>query len=140
MKNIQFIEGPLDTHILLELLQESALQLNTGAYTIFCGQVRADSLANNKVMGIEYTCYESMAINILNEKLEELKLQFDVLNLIVIHSKGFVPVGGISVMLFITSSHRKQALAAQEALLPIIKFEVPIWKKEIFEDHSARWV
>jgi molybdopterin synthase catalytic subunit len=51
-----------------------------------------------------------------------------------------VAVGELSVILFITSAHRNQALEAQQALLPIIKFEVPIWKKEILEDASNRWI
>jgi molybdopterin synthase catalytic subunit len=139
MKNVQFINGSLAVQLIVELLNEHSQQFNTGAYSIFCGQVRADAVENINVKGIEYTSYESMALAILKEKTEEVKQQYDVQHISIFHSKGFVPVGGLSVIIFITSSHRKQALAAQEALLPIIKFEVPIWKKEIFEDHSSRW-
>lgn len=139
MKNIQFIDGPLSPGIITDLFAIHAKQLNTGAYTIFCGQVRADCIDNNKVTGISYSTYESMANAILEEKLTELKNQFQTQSITVIHSNGFVPVGALSVILFITASHRKQALAAQEALLPIIKFDVPIWKKEIFENEGFRW-
>jgi molybdopterin synthase catalytic subunit len=139
MKNIQFIEGPLSTSLVSELLEINKLQLSTGAYTIFCGQVRADQVELQKVKGIEYTIYESMANKILDEQLDQLKLLYQIQHINVIHSKGFVAVGKLSVILFITSAHRNQALEAQQALLPIIKFEVPIWKKEILEDASFRW-
>jgi molybdopterin synthase catalytic subunit len=139
MKNIQFIEGPLSTSLVSELLEINKLQLSTGAYTIFCGQVRADQVELQKVKGIEYTIYESMANKILDEQLDQLKSLYQIQHINVIHSKGFVAVGELSAILFITSAHRNQALEAQQALLPIIKFEVPIWKKEIFEDASFRW-
>jgi molybdopterin synthase catalytic subunit len=140
MKNIQFIEGPLSSKLILDLIETFSKQSETGAYTIFCGQVRADYFEDKKVNGIEYTTYKTMASQILNEKLEALLQQFKIQDISVIHSKGFVPVGGLSVILFITSLHRNAALQAQEALLPIIKYEVPIWKKEIFENQSYRWV
>jgi molybdopterin synthase catalytic subunit len=139
MKNIQLIEGPLSTQLVSNLLDLNAHTLNTGAYTIFCGQVRADQFENKNVKGIEYTCYEGMVLKILREQLEEIKTQFQIQEIFVMHSSGFVPVGSLSVILFISSSHRKQALEAQHAIIEIIKYEVPIWKKEIFEDASFRW-
>ena len=139
MHHIQLIKGPLSTQLVSNLLDLNATKLNTGAYTIFCGQVRADAFENKNVTGIEYSCYESMVLKILREQLDELKSQFQIQEIYVIHSLGFVPVGSLSVILFITSSHRKQALEAQHAIIEIIKFEVPIWKKEIFEDASFRW-
>jgi molybdopterin synthase catalytic subunit len=138
-KNIQFVSGPLSSNLIVDLMEAQAKHNETGAYTIFCGQVRADYLEEKKVIGIEYTSYNTMANQILNERLEELLLQFNLQTITVIHSIGFVPIGGISVILFISSSHRKAALEAQEAILPIIKFEVPIWKKEMFDDQSYRW-
>lgn len=139
MNHIQIIEGALSTQLIGNLLDSNAQNLMTGAYTIFCGQVRADKINDINVTGIEYTCYESMAIKILKEQIHQIKNQYSIQEIFVIHSKGFVPVGGLSVILIITSSHRQQALEAQQVLLPIIKFEVPIWKKEILQDRSTRW-
>jgi molybdopterin synthase catalytic subunit len=139
MKNIQFIEGSLSSELISQLINQHQQHLNTGAYTIFCGQVRADMIATTKVKGIEYSIYETMAHKILTEQVEELIEKFNVQNISIIHSKGFVAIGGLSVILFISSKHRNQALEAQQALLPIIKFEIPIWKKEILQDASHRW-
>ena len=139
MKEILFIDGALSPSWINELINENAKRLTTGAYTIFCGQVRADEEETQIVKGIEYVIYESMAQKILIEQIQNLKEQFQIQQIYVLHSKGFVPVGALSVILFVTSSHRKQALLAQEALLPIIKFEVPIWKKEIFQNLYSRW-
>jgi len=140
MKKIQFIEGPISPQHIGQLIDEHQQHLNTGAYTIFCGQVRADLVESQKVKGIEYSIYESMAFKILNAQIDTLINQFKLQSITVLHSKGFVPVGNLSVILMITSTHRNQALEAQNTLLPIIKFEVPIWKKEILQDASFHWI
>lgn len=139
MKNIQFIEGPLSPQLVTELIQENMQLLSTGAYTIFCGQVRADVVEGQNVTGIEYTIYEPLAFKILEEQIALALEQYNVQTISIIHSKGFVKAGGLSVILFITSSHRNQALEAQQAILPVIKFEVPIWKKEILQNLHTRW-
>ncbi len=139
MKQIQFIEGPLSPQLTVDMLQAHTQSLHDGAYTLFCGRVRADVNDGLKVKGINYSCYESMAVQLLEKNLAELKNNYTISEIFVLHSVGFVPAGGISVMLMISAPHRKQALEAQEALLPIIKFEIPIWKKEIYEDGSHTW-
>lgn len=139
MKQIQFIEGPLSPQLTVDLLQEHTQSLNDGAYTLFCGRVRADVNDGVKVKGINYSCYESMAVQLLEKNVAELKNNYTISEIFVLHSVGFVPAGGLSVMLMISAPHRKQALEAQEALLPIIKFEIPIWKKEIYDDGSHTW-
>ncbi len=139
MRQIQFIEGPLSPQLIVDMLQDHAQSLTDGAYTLFCGRVRADINEGVMVKGINYSCYESMAVQLLENNLAELKNNYTISEIFVLHSIGFVPAGGISVMLMISAPHRKQALEAQEALLPIIKFEIPIWKKEIYEDGSHTW-
>jgi molybdopterin synthase catalytic subunit len=140
MKNtIQFIEGPLKPELIAGLLSNNNALLNNGAYTIFCGKVRADQHDDGTVAGISYSCYQSMAQKILAQKLEEIKNSFQVSDVIVMHSVGFVPAGQISVILLVAAGHRKQSLDAQDALLPLIKFEVPIWKKEVYHNGRQKW-
>ena len=139
MKNIQFIEGALSPALVTALIEENMQFLSTGAYTIFCGQVRADVVDAENVTGIEYTIYERLAFKILEEQIAIALEQYNVHKISIIHSKGLVKAGGLSVILFITSSHRNQALQAQQALLPVIKFEVPIWKKELLQNRHSRW-
>ena len=55
------------------------------------------------------------------------------------HSFGKVKTGEISLFVFVSSGHRVQAFKACEETVNLIKDEVPIWGKEIFEDESYVW-
>ena len=50
-----------------------------------------------------------------------------------------VPIGETSLVVAVSSPHRKEAFQACQAAVDRIKEIVPIWKKEVFDDGS-RWV
>ena len=57
-----------------------------------------------------------------------------------IHRLGVVPVGQSSVIVVVSSPHRKDSLDAVHFAIDQIKALVPIWKKEIYgasESHSG---
>jgi molybdopterin synthase catalytic subunit len=55
------------------------------------------------------------------------------------HSLGNVLVGEICLFVFTSSMHRKMAIDACNELVDAIKFELPIWGKEIYQDQSTVW-
>ena len=57
----------------------------------------------------------------------------------VYHSLGIVAAGQICLFVFTSSAHRKAAIAACEEVVERIKAELPIWGKELFEDHTHQW-
>ena len=72
-------------------------------------------------------------INIVIDKYSDIK------RIYIMHSKGIVKVGEISLVVFVGCGHRKQSFAAVEALVNLIKERVPIWKKEFLDDDSHQW-
>ena len=52
---------------------------------------------------------------------------------------GKVEIGEISLIVSISSPHRKSAFAACEYAIDTLKLTVPIWKKEFFQEES-KWV
>lgn len=52
------------------------------------------------------------------------------------HRTGLVQVGEASVIVVVSSTHRKEALEACAFAIDEIKAKVPIWKKEVYEDGS----
>jgi len=57
------------------------------------------------------------------------------------HRLGIVPVGEPSVVIAVSSPHRKAAFVACEMILEEVKLKVQIWKKEYYEGQGeeAEW-
>jgi molybdopterin synthase catalytic subunit len=57
----------------------------------------------------------------------------------IFHRLGVVPVGETSVIIAVSSVHRKASLQAVAFLIDGLKEEAAIWKKETFEDGEGIW-
>jgi molybdopterin synthase catalytic subunit len=57
----------------------------------------------------------------------------------VVHRVGVLVPGDAAVVIACAAPHRKPAFRACEAVLEELKRDVPIWKREVFED-GAVWV
>jgi molybdopterin synthase catalytic subunit len=55
------------------------------------------------------------------------------------HRLGVVPVGEASIVIAVSSPHRKESFVACEYILEQVKLVVPIWKKEIYEEGEPKW-
>jgi len=62
-----------------------------------------------------------------------------LLHCVVHHRLGVVPVGEASIVIAVSSPHRKEAFVACEYLLEQVKLNVSIWKKEVYESGEPRW-
>ena len=62
-----------------------------------------------------------------------------LLHCVVHHRLGVVPVGEASIVIAVSSPHRKEAFVACEYLLEQVKLKVPIWKKEVYESGEPQW-
>jgi molybdopterin synthase catalytic subunit len=56
------------------------------------------------------------------------------------HRLGVIEVGEISVVVVVAAQHRAQAYAASQFLIERIKHDVPIWKREQYDDGTSQWV
>lgn len=58
------------------------------------------------------------------------------------HRLGTVPVGEPSIVIAVSSPHRKESFLACEYILEEIKLKAQIWKREFYEgekDDEAEW-
>ena len=138
LKNI-FVEGAIPAQKIADSIQNHASKTNIGAHSIFLGQVRADEKEGNQVASIEYTCYQDMALEKMHEIRERIFAKYDLTCMHVYHSLGNVLVGEICLFVFTSSKHRKMAIDACTELVEAIKFELPIWGKEIYQDQTTVW-
>jgi molybdopterin synthase catalytic subunit len=138
-KKTVFIQGAISSEFIGNSIAKHQSKTTIGAHNIFLGQVRADEIEGSSVVAIEYSAYEEMA----NEKLDEIRerafVQFDLICMHIYHSLGVVKAGEICLFVFVSATRRKQVYAATEAIVNWIKTEVPIFGKELFENDTFTW-
>lgn len=138
IKNI-FIDGPVTAHFIAEDLQKHATKHSIGAHSMFMGQVRADEKPEGQVSAIEYTAYPEMALETMHVIREETFTRYNLTCLHVYHSLGMVKAGEISLFVFTSSAHRRDAIDACNYLVERIKSELPVWGKEIITNGHSEW-
>ncbi len=138
LKNI-FTDGPIPASFIAESIQKHSFRTEIGAHSIFLGQVRADVTGSGRVMAIDYTAYEEMALEKMSEIRESLFSKYDLTCMHVFHSLGKVAAGEICLFVFTSSRRRKAATEACQEAVELIKAELPVWGKELLEDESSRW-
>ena len=104
-----------------------------GAELVFNGRVR-EYEDGNRIIGLEYEQYESMAKFELTKLAKETCKKFPINDLFVKHRIGEVGVGETSLHVAIWSKHREEALKAMDWFIFMLKKHVPIWKWAIHED------
>ncbi|MCX8124468.1 MAG: molybdenum cofactor biosynthesis protein MoaE [Spirochaetes bacterium] len=108
-----------------------------GAVVCFIGRPR--NVADEKeVLFLEYEAHESMAKKELTAIMQKAVEKFNIHDCIVVHRLGRVDIGQASVVIIVTSMHRKNAYNASQFIIDELKKSVPIWKKEFYKD-SAQW-
>ncbi|NIT13423.1 MAG: molybdenum cofactor biosynthesis protein MoaE [Candidatus Dadabacteria bacterium] len=112
----------------------------SGASFIFSGIVRSDRSEKGIVSAIIYECYKDMAEKEIEKIRSETLKKFAVNMIYIKHRIGRVYVGESSLIVAVLSAHRKEGIKAVDYIIDEIKKKVPIWKKEIFEDGTHRWV
>jgi molybdopterin synthase catalytic subunit len=138
IKNI-FIEGAIHPTFISDSIAKHSSKKDIGAHSIFLGQIRQDVIDGATVQAIEYTAYETMALDKMHEIREAVFSKYDLTCMHVYHSLGVVNTGEICLFVFTSSKHRTVAMEACNEIVERIKAELPIWGKEIFNDQSHQW-
>ena len=138
MKKV-IVDGAISPVFIGESIAKHSSKKDIGAHSIFLGQVRNDLINDKKVKAIDYTSYIEMAEEKFHEIREDAFKKYSLTCMHIYHSIGKVNAGEISLFVFTSSIHRKDAIKACEEIVEKIKKEVPVWGKEIFEDESSQW-
>lgn len=125
---------PIESHAWGRALQRG----EDGAVIVFEGIVR-NNTKGRPTRYLEYECYEPMALDGLARIGREIAAERAIGRIALIHRLGRLEIGEASVAVIVTAAHRKPAFEAALEGIDRLKREVPIWKKEFFED-GAVWV
>lgn len=139
-KKSYLFDGPIPPEKVAKAVENHQSKTHCGAHSIFLGQIRKDEKEGASTEAIEYSAYEEMANKVIAEIREEAFEKWDLACLHVYHSIGRVNLGEVSLMVMVSSAHRRPVFGALEYLVDEIKDRVPIWKKEIYSDGSHKWI
>src|SRR5262245_43827108 len=120
-------------------LEKRLLTGGAGAVVTFDGVVR-DNTRGRRVVSLQYEAYEPMAVKEMRRIGGEIRERWpDVERVGIVHRFGPLAISESSVVIVVTSPHRRVAFEACRYAIDRLKQTVPIWKKEIFED-GEEWV
>ena len=127
----------------LDLNEVNDLVVNQscGAISYFVGTTR-DNFDGKTVVHLEYEAYEGMARKVMSHICDEMRFRWeDIKHIAIFHRLGTVPVKESSVIIAVSSPHRKTSLEAVQFAIDELKKSVPIWKKEQYKDGqgSSEW-
>jgi molybdopterin synthase catalytic subunit len=132
---IELTNEPINTGTLLE----RACDPRAGAVVLFLGTTR-ELTDGRQTVELVYEDYNSMAEQKLAELEAEACGRWPIVECLIVHRLGSVPVGEASVAIVVSTPHRADAFAAGEWLIDTLKREVPVWKREQYADGTQEWV
>jgi molybdopterin synthase catalytic subunit len=112
-----------------------------GGVGLFVGIVRSEGSERKDapVVRLIYEAHPDLAEARLAQIARAATSKWDVRRVAAIHRTGSCSVGDPTVVVAASAPHRSDALEACRWIIDSIKTEVPIWKREVYEDGSA-WV
>ena len=132
--NHEIVEGRIDESELVEKVASP----RAGAIVTFHGVVRDNSLGR-KVLYLLYEAYPPMAIKEMEKIEAEVRQRWEVEKFAITHRIGRLEIGEASVIIAVSSPHRKEALDACHFAIDRLKQTVPVWKKEYWEGGEV-WI
>ncbi|KAG2369370.1 molybdenum cofactor synthesis 2 [Suillus spraguei] len=125
-----------------------------GATALFIGTTR-NSYQGKVVTRLEYQAYSKLAIKTMRDIIRTVHQSVirsahhpapatvpSIISCAVHHRLGAVPVGEPSIVIAVSSPHRKEAFVACEQIVEEVKQKVQIWKREYYEgekEEEAEW-
>lgn len=129
----------IDTAPSLDEILAAVQHPAAGAVALFIGTVRDHDGGRPGVVRLDYSAHPEAG-----QRLAEVAARIGgmpgVERVATVHRQGELAVGDVAVVCAVAAAHRAEAFAGCRALIEELKAEVPIWKKQLFEDGPTQWV
>ena len=110
-----------------------------GAVDVFVGAVR-NHHEGNIVQGITYDVHDVLAEAIFLEICLEAQKRWEGIKSYIVHYKGQLNIGGISVIIAVSSAHRAESFEACRYMIEELKKRAPVWKQEHYKHGPSEWL
>ncbi len=127
----------VDRPLALAEVLDAVAATGLGGIVTFTGTVR-DATRGKRVLRLEYEAYRDMAEKKLAEIGEAIAAAHGAA-VSIVHRVGVLLPGEAAVVIACAAPHRTAAFRACEECIERLKKDVPIWKREVYEDGSE-WV
>jgi molybdopterin synthase catalytic subunit/molybdopterin converting factor small subunit len=127
-----------DEAVSLDAVVREVASEEAGAIATFSGTARRHS-RGRIVTYLDYEGYEGMAEEMMAKLAAGLKERYQIQEIAIHHRVGRVELGEPSVVIAVSAAHRADALAACKDAIDILKVDVPLWKKEVYEG-GEEWI
>jgi molybdopterin synthase catalytic subunit len=135
---IEIVDGPIDASKVRGFITGEP---TLGGIVIFEGVTRAQrDPEHGALVRLDYEAHPTMARRQLELLAEQVIRQFGAGRAAIVHRVGGVAVAETSVLIGVACGHRAEAFDACRWIIDTLKKDVPIWKKDVFEDGFVRWV
>lgn len=104
---------------------------SAGAIVLFAGTTR-DTFGSRAVLNLAYESYVPLALQTMLAIARSQRDRHALEAVAIVHRLGVVPIGEESVLIAVSSPHRRAAWLAGEECLEEVKARVEVWKLETF--------
>lgn len=130
--------GLRSTPLSVQEVLDAVADIGAGGVVSFTGVVRATD-GGRAVTELEYEAHPS-AVAELRRVADAVAADLPVLGLAALHRTGRLAVGDLAVVVAASAPHRGEAFEAARRLIDDLKREVPVWKRQVFDDGTQEWV
>ncbi|HVP62736.1 MAG TPA: molybdenum cofactor biosynthesis protein MoaE [Myxococcaceae bacterium] len=127
-------DAPLD----LEEVVRAVGGPERGGLVTFTGTVRSET-RGRRVRALSYEAYPGMAERSMAAIGREIEARWPGSRAAIVHRVGTLVPGDAAVVIAVSAPHRAAAFEGCRQAIERLKADVPIWKKERFED-GEEWV
>jgi molybdopterin synthase catalytic subunit len=111
---------------------------SSGAIVTFCGIVRNSSTTGHEITSLEYETSVELAESRIANVVDVARSRWPALGAVAVHHRiGEVELGGVAVVVAVSSPHRQEAFEAAKFCIDAVKTTVPMWKREVWEGGST---
>jgi molybdopterin synthase catalytic subunit len=132
---ITLTNHPIDPAALLAKAQSPS----AGAVVLFLGITRQFT-DGRETSELAYEAYRDMAERELAKLEAKARRRWPLVECLIVHRLGVVPLAEASVAIATSSPHRHAAFDAARWLIDTLKQSVPIWKQERYATGATEWV
>jgi molybdopterin synthase catalytic subunit len=132
---IELTNAPIDVTSLFARAQQPA----AGAVVAFLG-ISRQFTGELETVELSYEAYHEMAERELARLEAEARQRWNLVECILVHRLGVVPISEASVAVVVSSPHRDAAFEAARWLIDTLKDSAPIWKQERRVSGATEWV
>ena len=124
MNIIEISQSSIDINSLIKWLNELP---QDGAVVTFMGKVRS---LENQVICLTLEHYPQMTEKVLSNIIHQARDRWSINRVALVHRVGKINANESIVFVGVSSAHRRDAFAATEFIMDVLKNEAPFWKKE----------